>query len=689
MLAALPRPSLTASAWSVLALALVYMVLRNGGIYPNIMGDEWTYSSAARLQPFSEAIIPNYLYYSVYSLTSYCGTGTLDCARLLNVLFYLGAAPFLYLLARLVAPRPVACAVALLAVLRPANAYTAFYMPEAMYYCGFWLFTWSCIAFQRSPGWPRLLASAAVLALLAMVKVHALFLLPAWLVFVVYVAWSAPSAPDRRHWLLQAALWLAGALALAAALRLSLGYLFGGKAGLHLLGTMYSGQASGKPSLLSLLPDILFNLGGHLAGIVLMFALPCAALLATPSRALRQPEHATLRALAVYCVLTFGALLALTSAFSASVAGPGVAIESIARLHMRYYDFLVPLLLLLVASHAAAWRDAPGLPVRLLCALPIGAAAVWALLSWLPKFTPSHIDSPELFGMLHDPEQGKLLAAAALACLALWVVHRRGGALLFIFGYLPVFAVLSGMGVNAAVRSQQQADVYIHAGLFARDYLSREETSRLTLVGKGAGELFKTRFMIDNPAVKLVVLPHDSELPLAELGGPGDLVMLVGRYRAPQGFEPLLQRRDFDVLRVPDPAKDDVVQFGQPEHAWGLRYTRGLSGAEPWGRWSEGAQVLLEFQRLPRGPFTLQLDAAAFGPNVGKAFTVRLGAQERQLVLPAQHQPVELQFDAPGEARDLVITVPQPASPRELGLGEDTRTLGIALYSMRLLPATR
>lgn len=687
----LPRLSLTASAWSVLALALVYMVLRNGGVYPNIMGDEWTYSSAARLESLRDAIIPNYLYYSVYGLTSQCGTGSLDCARLLNVLFYLGAAPFLYMLARLVVPRSVACAVALLAVLRPANAYTAFYMPEAMYYCGFWLFTWCCFRFQQRPDWRRLMASATALALLALVKVHALFLLPVWMAFIAYVAWEAPrkggAHPGARHWLPQAALWLAGALALAAVLRFGLGYLFGGKNGLHLLGVMYSNQAGIPRTLLDMLPDIRLSLKGHLAGLLLMFALPLAIVPVTLSRALRGPEHAALRAMAVYTVLSFGALLAVTTVFSAKVAGPGVAIESIARLHMRYYDFLVPLLFLLVAAHAAAWRHEPGRAARLLCALPAGAAALWALLRCLPTFTPNHIDSPELFGMLLNPLHGKLLTALGLACLAVWVVRRRTGARLFIFAYLPLFAVLSGSAVNTEVRKQQHADLFIRAGMFARDYLHREETNRLTLVGKSAGELFKTRFMIDNPAVKLLVLPPDSELPLAELGKPGDFVMLIGRYRAPQGLEVLLKRRDFDMLRIPDPEQDGRVQFGRPEYEWGLAHTQGLSGHEPWGRWSEGKEVTLEFQELPSVPFTLQLDAAAFGPNVGKAFTVRLGEQERQLVLPAEHAVVELKFDAAGAARKLVISVPQPSSPREQGMGEDGRMLGIALYSMRVLAA--
>jgi phosphoglycerol transferase len=683
LLSRLPKPSFGVTAFAVLALAFLYMSLRNAGLYPSVMGDEWTYSSAARLEAFRDAIIPNYLYYSVFGVTKQCGTASLECARSLNALFFLGAAPFLYLLARRVASRPVACAVALLAVLRPANSYTAYFMPEAMYYCGFWLLTWSAFNIQRQPGWRTILTSAAILGLLSMVKVHALFLLPGWCLFLVFVVATTTPQPGWRHWLLPALRYLAGALALAALLRFSIGYLFAGKQGLQLLGAMYSGQAQGKPSLLAILPEALRNLEGHLSGLLLMLMLPFATLLAGLSRPLRRSQQAGLRALAVYTVLMLGALLAVTVLFTASVAGYGA--ESNARLHMRYYDFVLPLLLLLAAGHTAPMAQEPSRRARLLAALPVAIAAVYGLCFVLGKFSPSFIDCPELFGMSHKRGLMNLLTVLGLLCLAIWVKQRRQGALLFLFVFAPLCTILASVQLNREIRWQQNADLYIKAGLFARDYLSHEETDRLTLVGKDAGELFKARFMIDNPKVKLLVLPHGSEIKLEDLGGPRSYTMLIGDYRAPDQVQVLLQRRDFDLLHIPDPKEVKMVMFGHPQYEWGLRYSKGLSGAEPWGRWSEGKQVKLEFADAMTTPFALHLEAAAFGPNIDQPFIVRWGSQQRELRLGPKPSDVVLEFDA-SDARELTIEVPHPASPRDIGQGDDTRQLGIALHRLQRVP---
>lgn len=684
-LSRLPRPHFGSAALSVLALAFLYLTMRNMGIYPSIFGDEWTYASATRLEPWREALIPNYLYYSVYALSNQCGSGFMECARSLNVLFFLGAAPFIYLIARQFASRPVAACTALLAVLRPANSYTAYFMPEAMYYAGFWLLTWSAFRFARRPGWNTLLTSAALLGLLALVKVHALFLIPGWSVLVAYAAWNAPRAAGARHWLPQALLWIGAGLALALTLRLALGYLYGGSGGLHLLGRMYAGQAQGKPALLAILPAALQNLKGHVAALVLMLPLPCAAVLAACCGLHRraQAPQREVQLLAAYTVVMLGALLAITVLFTASVAGFGA--ESSARLHMRYYDFLLPLLLLLAAAQTAPALAPAPLPLRAVVAVLAAGAVVYGARHLLPAFAPNHIDSPELFGLLYAPSL-TWLAALGLASTLAWIVAPRRGALLFLFVYAPLFTLLAGWQLNTRVREQQQSDPYVRAGLFAREYLSRAEQDRLMLVGRDAGDLFKVRMMIDNPKVQLLVQPHGSRVEAAQLGGPGSFALVVGKYQLPAEAEAYLRPRDFALVRVPLPAAERrVVRFAQPEYEWGMAAVQGLSGPEPWGRWSDQDQVVLEFAEALPPSFTLRLDAAAFGPNAGQEFVVRLGGQERRVRIPAEQTRIALAFEATPAQRTLTITVPQAVSPLALAQGSDARRLGIALYRMDII----
>ena len=194
--------------------------------------------------PLGEAIVPSYLYLWLFGASSACGSGFLDCVRIGNALLFVGAGPFIYLIGRRVTRPAVAAAVALLALLLPFNLYTALFMPEATYYFGFLVLSWLA---RNHPSWSaaRLgLASGAVLGLMSLVKVHALFLLPALCVYLACNAWMTREAGKRR------AAWMAGALAaavLAAATTLltkfAIGYLLAGAPALSLFGSFYASAA--------------------------------------------------------------------------------------------------------------------------------------------------------------------------------------------------------------------------------------------------------------------------------------------------------------------------------------------------------------------------------------------------------------------------------------------------------------
>ena len=76
-------------------------------------------------------------FFIVYRVTNYCGDGFLDCARILNVLFFVSAAPFIYLIGRQITGKKTALLIAVLSLLGPVNVYTAFFMAEAMYFYAF------------------------------------------------------------------------------------------------------------------------------------------------------------------------------------------------------------------------------------------------------------------------------------------------------------------------------------------------------------------------------------------------------------------------------------------------------------------------------------------------------------------------------------------------------------------------
>ncbi|WP_217907535.1 glycosyltransferase family 39 protein [Massilia sp. BJB1822] len=666
-----------------LFLAFVYMTMRNMGIYPSIFGDEWTYSSAARLTPLSEAPLPSYLYFLLYGSTNRCGDGFLECARSLNVLFFLASTPFIYLLARRVTTRNTAAFVALLALLRPANSYTAFFMPETMYYCGFWVFSWYCLRVYAQPDWRRAAGAGLLLGLLMLVKLHALFLLPGYCLFLLYSVYMQRQA-GSRSWLVRGILLAGLSVLLMLALRWGIGYLLAGPSSLNLMGPLYGGQAQGKAGVLALLPAALDNLRGHLMGLTLMLGVPLAGLaLHGLSRQLRGSTAPALNALALYSLLMLGQLLAVTVLFTAAVAGFGA--ESNARLHMRYYDFILPLLLILVAAHATARQAQASRLARLLAGLPLAALLLYAC--WrLPQFSPNYIDSPELFGAAVSNTMRYALTGLGLLCLLVWLSDLRRGARLFLYGLAPLFVLAVSFKVNAKLREAQHADVYAKAGSFAHHYLSPGERDHLTLVGPDAAALFKTRFFIDNARTQLIIQPEGQALTAAQLGGPNAWVLAFGDYVLPEGVRSHISERGYQLLRLaPSADQRQLTNFAEPEYEWSVKGKQGLTGVESWGRWSEGRQVTLEFKEDLPANLTLRLEVAAYGPNANHPFTFRLGKEMRQVRVAQERHALELQFAPDAGTRTLTIEVPQPISPKQLGYSEDQRALGIALYRLQVV----
>ena len=113
-----------------------------------------------------------------------------------------------------------------------------------------------------------------------------------------------------------------------------------------------------------------------------------------------------------------------------------------------------------------------------------------------------------------------------------------------------------------------------------------------------------------------------------------------------------------------------------------LAASSGVGVAEAWGRWSEGPLIRLDFKEALPPRLTVRLTGRAFGPNAGKDVLVQLGDRTQVLRMSEEWGSYALQFDNAGGERSLLLHVPRPVTPKELGLGDDGRALGLALVRM-------
>jgi phosphoglycerol transferase len=657
---------------AALLAAFAYLVARSDGLYPQVFADEWLYNQFSRLKPLSESTLPSFLFLGLYRATSACGPAFLDCARVLNVALLVGSAPLIYLVGRPIAGRSAAMVVAVASVLAPFSAFTAYFMPEPLYFFGFWAMSW--LVLQRGrPGLAFGLQAGAVLGVLALIKVHALFLLPALMAYLAWLGW--------RSGALRAGLLGAGAaLVSAIAVKLLLGGLLAGENGFGLLGSFYGNHVSNSSgrSPLTLIQPMLLNFSGHALGLLLVFCVP---LLFIASGAARSAGRAALgqqgRALLLYTALMLGMALAMTVAYTASIADTA-EFEGV-RLHLRYYSFTFPLLL--IAAAACVMAAPPAQRQRIIFAV-IGIVLLFAAVKLLPRyFHLMYVDSPELAAATRNSRALRTGFAVSLIAAAAWAWRPSAGRALLLWLVLPATCISAGMTSRLALMGAQEPDLYDRAGIVARAELTPEQRASLTIIGPDYGRLMRTNFQLDVAGPALIPLPDGEPLNLRKLPEEGWL-LLIGGYEPPPYALKRAGGEGFALWQLVKPAPNYDIDFRREFPADIISGSSGLGGIEEWGRWSEGGRIELQFAQPLPARLTLRLTAHAFGPNAGKDIVVSVGSRRRILRLSGDWAKQALSFDNPGGENAIVLEIPQPVSPKALGMSGDGRMLGIAVHQM-------
>ncbi|MFD2366677.1 DUF7024 domain-containing protein [Pseudoduganella sp. GCM10020061] len=683
---ALARPrAATLVLAALMAVVAGWLLCRNLGLNPAIFADEWYYSKMARLQPLADAIVPSYLYLWVYGASEACGRGFLDCVRVANVLFYVGAAPFIYLTARRYAGRASSIMVALLAAMAPANIYTAYFMPEAPYYFGFAVLSWMALTRDRWHWAVRALAGGAVLGLMSLVKVHALFILPSFCLYVAYVAWGAAPQGRRIAAALAAAVLAAGS---TVALKFGLGYLLAGDAGLSLFGPFYSvtANSSVSQSPLRLLPPGFINARGHLMGIALLAALPLAILAHNlVSRAVREQAGKARTELHLYTLLMLGAGAGMTIAFTASIAGYGP--HEVLRVHLRYYNFVFPLLTMIAAAGVGA--SVANLRTRFAWPIVVLVSAVLLIaVVKLPTYQINPVDSPELMAIPLDTWLGRLVVGIDILVLVLWGLRSKLAAPLFLFIALPLMAA-AGTRLTTVYLShlEQPGRPHDRAGRFAHDYVPAAERKYITVVTNDIQQLMRTQFHIDDKDTGMLDLAPGTPIQPYQIPVRHKWLLVIGNHPLPpdMGLKPEVVTPEYQLVRISSNYQPiGSSTMSEPFGTGIVERAEGLSHAEPWGRWSDSKQVVLHFkQPLPKY-LNVVLKAQAYADNTTLPFVMQVGDQSSEFRLAGPPQEVRLPFVTDGTQRSLTITVPRPIAPSSIGPPGDNRTLGIGLIDVAI-----
>ena len=661
-----------------------FLIFRSIGLFPSVFDDEYWYSTVSRLVPFHGAYparaYPDYLYYDIYKLTNFCGSSFAECSKVLNVWFFVFATPFIYMVCRNAGCNSyLSIWISCLGVLSAVNTYTAYFMPESLYFFLFWTITWFVLRVQNLSA-SYFLTIGVCFGIISLVKPHALFLLPAMGVFFIFLVREKYKEDRLLTFLKSYTLFLVTAIAT----KLLLGLILAGPAGFTLFGA-YKGQTpsiKGWEDYLSLLVLGSQSLLGHVLAVLLLFSVPVAQILISVrlwhGASIGNPA-ADLLIVYTTCIVT--TLLAITALFTASITGAHL-VDTIGRMHMRYYNFSLPLLIIVGALTAVI---ASRRIYRALAAVPIAAGIVYAVSTKFTGFSPNVVDSPELQGFIFNPTAFWLLSGLSLVALLSWVYDAQIGGKVFTFIFMPLTVAFTGFYANQLLRAHLVPDVYDRAGLFAKAYLSPEERSKLIIVGKDPGAISKAAYHVDALGASFVSVPNGDELDLDKISVGKEWVLLIGDYDLPQRDVFQITMRGYTLYRVAPPTA---------WHQGGLArvLARGWSEEEPWGVWTVGQRAQLSLPvfagEYPSGA-RIELQLTGFAPLEPQQVTVVTPeVPPTQLRLGSQPQTVTIEVPSSALSAFKPLTIdfqiPNPVSPRSLGMSQDSRLLGVGLVGVRV-----
>jgi phosphoglycerol transferase len=508
--------------------AFVLMLLRNTGLQPSIFHDEYTYSTFSRLHPLSEAPIPGYLYLWIYSFTNRCGDGFLECARIFNALFFTAGAIFIFLTARKVASGPVAVLAAAFAIFGPLGIYTVYFMPESLYFLGFWIFVWKLMDLNADSGSREWLLTGFLFGCLSLIKPHSLLLIPAVAVYIWVICREQDGGTARR------VKNLVSFGAATAAAKFPIAFLFAGKAGFTIFGPFYNQFADrgtqGPDVYLKLLEFASLSLAGHIMIVALLYGVPLFIAVSIASNSAGGGENAPsapLKRISLFAVLVALNLILATAAFTGLASSNS---EDKFALHMRYYNFALPLFYIVAGAAMSAKSLNPNLFSRLFLALLTGLAA-WAACTLMSPFLAGYLHSPEFYTL----QNGLFPVFAAMSIFTLGLCFRRAdrGTSLYFCLLAPLFVLSSFDMIEKARSGSLVPEVADRAGLFARNYLSGEERDKLVILGS---DIQRAAFHVDSPGVVVNWTPGGWKRGAFALPPEKEWILFVGVEPPPGDF---------------------------------------------------------------------------------------------------------------------------------------------------------
>ena len=538
------------AAWSI---SRVWTVL------PSIMQDEYIYTSQAKNLPFAEQFYSNYLFSLVMGITNSCGDEFYACTKTINSFFFMGTVLLTFLIARRFLAFRWSVFVASVVALSPIAIPVSYFMPETIYFSMMTLTIWLTLIVSKRESWLFWIVSGLSLGATALVKPHAVFMLPAFVIFAFIFAFKKSDSS-----------WLQGIRAGAAVAvgflitKFGLGFAFAGTEGLKLFGGY--GTPVGALTGAAAASDVVVGTEGiarsglevlvtvasthflaHASAMLLLAGIPLILSLRVSYSVVKTKQPiGDVSSLFVLVALITVSMIGVVALFEAYVTASGD--DHSDRLILRYYEFLIPQFIIM-GLLLPRFTDSKRL-FRIIQGSIIVAASMFFTIYYPPTFDKQYADASTLPGM-GDSQGFFVFVGIFVSCgVIFWIVNpERGNLVIGRFIMPTVLIVALVMSQNKLIEINGTPAYFDQAGWGTREYLEDVPGDRIMVIGQTRTEVFTVKFWIDEANIKDLLVVQGSVIS-PENVSESDYVVTLGDFGMEFPHEVVTEGEGYKLVKI-------------------------------------------------------------------------------------------------------------------------------------------
>jgi phosphoglycerol transferase len=480
-----------------IVISFFFICLRNFKLYPSVFTDEQFHSYFARLVDFKNIEVPSYIFYLLYKSTNFCGETFLECGRLLNTLFFIIGCILIYKISKKYTSFTNAILIFLLISLGPLNIYTAYFMPESLYFLFFFFYIYFLfyIKIKKKFFW---FINGVILGFMSLVKPHALFLIPCIIIYLIWI--------DKKREIKIILLNIFYLIFFFFITKIFFQILFIGnfKDSLTIFGkdynqSLYHYFPKDLNYLVIVFKNTLINIKGNLLFLSLIFYLPIILCI---KNILTKNIPRFNKNLSIFIILIFSTLIIIFGIFT----GSGTSVldyEKANRLNTRYFYFLYPLFLILIFCELSNFKKKISIKNKIISSLFITIFIIYSLLTQLNEYVPTYhlVDGPLYRGFTYNKITFNFLTILGLSNIILWFYKERLAIKFYCYFFLVLTFFLTSIPSNIELTFYKNPTIYDNVAIHIKKLLLVEKNKNLLIISeeqKNIGEITKILFHLDN-----------------------------------------------------------------------------------------------------------------------------------------------------------------------------------------------